>query len=114
MIDERCSYRDYPRLWRTAKDIIDLAQMAGAVPLGHPVATCGKGDGKAWLEWAIDLRSLCPERSLMAVDRHYLRPSNDYVKVPVSIRATVRVMWKQAKSNGLFSRGIYIVDQFHG
>jgi len=107
------SYRDYPRIWKTAYYLLadDGAQ---AVPLGQILTSGGKGGGRAWQEWAIDLRRIPPERSIEALDAFYLRPSNEYQRVPYAIKLTVKRLWKEAHKRGLVARGLYIVEEVHG
>ena len=107
------SYRDYPRIWKTAYYLLadDGAQ---SVPVGEDAVQRSRGAGRTWQEWAIDMRRLCPDRQLAAVDNHYLTPSNDYRRIPPALKITIRTIWKQAHKRGLYDRGVYIVESVMG
>jgi hypothetical protein len=107
------SYRDRPRLWKVAYYILE-DDGAMAVPLGEHVTHCGKGGGRIWQEWAIDLRSLVDEGWLPVVDSLYLTPSNDYRRIPSAIKPVIRRLWKEAGQRGLVRQGLSIADTCHG
>lgn len=107
------SYRDKPRIWKTAYYILEDNCING-LSVHTEIVQASKKGGRSWQEWAIDIRRLCPDRMLRAVDNHYLTPSNDYKRIPPALKVTIKRIWQLADKRGLMKTGEYIAEQCMG
>lgn len=105
------SYRDRPRIWRTAAYLI-ADTGASAVSLGSTGGGVRK-DMHPWLCWAIDLRALVPDNTLPQIDAHYGTESNDYQRIPHRLKPHLKKLWAIANKRGLYDYGLYVVEKIY-
>lgn len=92
---------------RTAAEIIDSETGGRAQPLGQERVQSTKGGGRAFYEWAIDMKSCGAE-----VFPFYLATEDDARPLSHKERETVRQFWLRVrKKRGLIANGLWIMAQ---
>jgi hypothetical protein len=107
------SYRDKPRLWKTAYYLI-ADDGPGAVPIGDSMAEHSRRGSRSWIEWAIDLRACCQDHVRPYVEDHYLTPSTEDRRIPPHLKPVLRVMWREVRRKKLDTHGEHIVEIIWG
>jgi hypothetical protein len=97
------------KLYKTAYILKNEKEIyASAAPMnGDRVQTGGRGGGRCFLEWAIDVLL----HSTPDIERYYLRDNGaEYEPVTGKLSAELRKFWKSVRERKLDQDGLRIVD----